>query len=597
MRLALARRLATPFIAAGAAMTLMLGGAGVAAAQETPLPPAWSGDKSADNLRWSLSLSAVNGNGVDRDQSGVNVVHPGDTVTYTAKIWKSSGIGRYITGIRQIQPAGFQYQSHTVSKQSTVTDEGAAGVKAVCAGGGCSSVPILGNKGYLDSVDFAVTYKIPTSQAFGDYNAGFEFDVYSFSTRQGANPAGAWVRVVDSKATTTTAVQAPPTAQTGTPVTLTANVGPATSVGTVQFKDGGTDIGAPATVSGGVATLSHTFATPGAHAITAAFTGGAGFHDSVSAATNVDVTAVTTTTLTAPATATVGQDVTFTAGVAPATATGQVQFKDGGTNLGAPVTVVNGQATLTRSFAEAGSHNVTANFVGTGGYTDSASAGSALTVTDADFGTTTTVLEPLTATTGTPVNLSATVLPIPGGGNVEFLVDGVSVGTAPVGTGDGVAILQHTFTSAGTPSVVAKFTGTTGFTASTSGAFDVTVKAPDTRQSSTTTLGVTGDAVVGKTMTFTASVAPAAATGTVQFKIGTELVGAPVAVVNGVATVTHTFDAVGTHGITAVYSGDNGHKESVSGPTVVNITAAGNPGTPGGSGSADFGSLSNIFGS
>ncbi|NKU86072.1 hypothetical protein GS884_00120 [Rhodococcus hoagii] len=53
-------------------------------------PPAWSGDKTADNLRWNLSLSAVNGAAVDRTQVGVNVVYPGDTVTYTAKIWKNS---------------------------------------------------------------------------------------------------------------------------------------------------------------------------------------------------------------------------------------------------------------------------------------------------------------------------------------------------------------------------------------------------------------------------------------------------------------------------------------------------------------------------
>ncbi|MFD4180929.1 Ig-like domain-containing protein [Rhodococcus sp. NPDC058514] len=595
MLLSLTRRLATPLVTAGAAMTLMLGGAGTAVAQPTPPPPAWSGDKTADNLRWNLSLSAVNGTAVDRAQAGVNVVHPGDTVTYTAKVWKNNGTDRLVTAMRQIQPDGFQYVSNTVSKQASVVDEGAAGVKATCSGGGCGSVFGFGS-GFKNDVTFAVTYKIPTTQAFGDYNAGFEFDVYSFSTGQGANPAGAWVRVVDPKVATNTTLQAPATAQTGQAVTLTANVGPANSAGTVQFKDGSTDIGAPAAVSGGVATLSHTFDTPGAHAITAAFTGGAGFHDSVSAAATVDVTAETTTTVNVPATATVGDDVTFTATVAPATATGRVQFKDGATDLGTPVDVVNGQAPLTRKFAEAGSHNVTANFVGTGGYGNSASAASPLAVTDADFGTTTTVLEPVTATTGTPVNLSATVMPIPSGGDVEFLVDGVPVGTAPVGTGDGVAILPHTFTAAGTASVVAKFIGVAGFTPSTSAGFDVTVKAPDTRVATTTTLGVTGAAAVGKTMTFTATVAPASATGTVQFKVGTEAVGAPVPVVNGVATLTHTFDAEGTHGITAVYSGDNGHKESVSGPTVVNIVAS-TPGTPGGSGSADLGSLSSLFGS
>ncbi|MFE3290744.1 hypothetical protein, partial [Rhodococcus sp. NPDC059234] len=69
------RRIATPFLAAGAAMALMLGGAGIAVADP---PPASSGDQSVDNLRWNLSLSGVNGAAVDSSQPGVNVVHPGD---------------------------------------------------------------------------------------------------------------------------------------------------------------------------------------------------------------------------------------------------------------------------------------------------------------------------------------------------------------------------------------------------------------------------------------------------------------------------------------------------------------------------------------
>ncbi|MFC9920383.1 Ig-like domain repeat protein, partial [Rhodococcus sp. NPDC127527] len=246
MLLSKTRRLATPLIAAGAAMTLMFGAAGIAAADDPP--PASSGDKSVDNLRWNLGLTAVNGTTVNPAQPGVNIVHPGDTVTYTAKIWKTSGIGRYMTAIRQIQPAGFEYVSNTISKQSNVTNEGAAGVKATCSGGGCSSVPLLGTKGYLDNVDFAVTYKVPTTQAVGDYNAGFVFDVYAFSTQSGANPAGAWVRVVAPDAATTTTLSVPPGAVTGTSVDLTANVGPANAVGSVQFKDGANNIGGPVTV-------------------------------------------------------------------------------------------------------------------------------------------------------------------------------------------------------------------------------------------------------------------------------------------------------------------------------------------------------------
>ena len=52
----------------------------------------------------------------------------------------------------------------------------------------------------------------------------------------------------------------------------------------------------------------------------------------------------------------------------------------------------------------------------------------------------------------------------------------------------------------------------------------------------------------------------------IQFKSGTTPIGAPVAVVNGVATLTHTFDDEGTFGLTANFVGDAGWKNSVSAP-------------------------------
>ncbi|MFC4603319.1 Ig-like domain-containing protein [Rhodococcus kronopolitis] len=389
-------------------------------------------------------------------------------------------------------------------------------------------------------------------------------------------------------------LQVPSTAKPGVPVDLTATVGPAGAVGKVQFKDGDANIGAPVDVAGGSATLAHTFDTVGARSISAVFTAGAGFTDSVSGAMAVDVSADTTTALQIQPTAVVGDNVDLVATVTPVGAAGQVQFKDGDANVGDPVDVVNGTATLTRKFDEAGNHTFTAVFAGAPGYHGSASAAAQLIVKDADWGTTTTVLEPVSATVGTPVNLSATVGPIPTGGDVTFRVDGVEVGTAPVGTGDGVAILPHTFTTAGTAKVVAEFAGTAGFTGSTSVAFDVTVKAPDTRPATTTALAVTGSSVVGQAMTFKATVAPTGANGTVQFKVGTTAIGTPVAVVDGVATATHIFETAGTYGVTADFVGGNEFKDSVSGPSVLNVTAAGNPG--GGTGSLGTGSLSSLFG-
>jgi hypothetical protein len=60
----------------------------------------------------------------------------------------------------------------------------------------------------------------------------------------------------------------------------------------------------------------------------------------------------------------VGQSVTFTATVTGATPTGTVQFRDGGVNLGAPVALVGGTATLSTSALAAATHSITAVYGG-----------------------------------------------------------------------------------------------------------------------------------------------------------------------------------------------------------------------------------------
>ena len=64
---------------------------------------------------------------------------------------------------------------------------------------------------------------------------------------------------------------------------------------------------------------------------------------------------------------------------------------------------------------------------------------------------------------------------------------------------------------------------------------------------STTTLKVPATAKSGTAVDLTATVAPVGATGTVQFKDGTDNIGNAVPVNNGTATLKHTFTADGAH--------------------------------------------------
>ncbi|ORL31374.1 hypothetical protein A6I91_17010 [Prescottella equi] len=565
-------------MALASAAALTLGMVGTAGADPTgPPPSATSGDQPADNLGWKTEVVSVNG-------VPGNVANPGDTVTYRSSIRENSqvalNLGRYITAIRHKAPAGFEYQSATTSLAGTITNEGANGVKAVCTGGGCSSVPVIGTKGFKiigsTVLNFDVTYKIPTNFAFGDYNSGFVFDVYSFGSQQGSNTSGAYVRVEAKRDNTTTTISAPPTTSKGSETTLTATVTPSNATGTVQFFEGSNPIGDPVTVVGGTASLAHVFDEMGTYSVSAKYTATGLFNGSESGTAQVEVGPVqTATTVTVPATAEAGATVPLQATVTPADAQGTVQFAINGTDVGSPVQVSGGTATLNHRFDDPGNFSVTANFVGGFGVAGSAATAQQIAVSYGDWQTTTVVVEPVTAEAGSPTNLMATVRPIPTGGTVTFSVDGTAVGTVDLGTADGVAALAHTFDTAGTYQVVADFAGTEGFSASTSAPFTATV-APTAPVLTAVNadLTVQGLSVVGQTVTLTVDVDPADAQGTVQFFKGTEAVGAPVAVVDGKASVTTTLDFEGTQLITAKFVAGEGFRDTVSNPVVLNVSAA-----------------------
>ncbi|MDR2281065.1 MAG: Ig-like domain-containing protein [Gordonia sp. (in: high G+C Gram-positive bacteria)] len=432
-----------------------------------------------------------------------------------------------------------------------------------------------------------------TSLSYGDKRSFLKGGVTAHYCVATGDGRGVFTTTTVAKNGTTVALDAPNEAGIGQEVTLTANVSPNSATGAVQFKDGDDDLGAPVAVNNGVATKDHTFTTRGNHDIKAVFVGSGTYADATSTVKTVSVKSATTTTLTAPTTARVGEDVEFVATVSPDEATGTIQFKEGATDLGAPMPVVNGKATITRKYDEAGSHTVKAVFNASGHFADSEADAKTVTVKDADFTTGAVVVDPMNAVTGESTALRATVRPIPDGGKVEFFVNGDSVGQADVGTADGVAVLSHTFTAAGTAEVTAKFLGHEGFAPSeVSAPRSVTVRNPDTRADTSTKLAVQGAPNVGKTVTFTATVTPGTAGGKVQFRAGTQEIGAPVDVVNGVATLTHAFNEEGTYAVTAEYLGDNNNRASESGPTIIKVTTASNPVDPGGNGS-----LSNIFGS
>ncbi|MDT9661923.1 Ig-like domain-containing protein [Rhodococcus qingshengii] len=397
------------------------------------------------------------------------------------------------------------------------------------------------------------------------------------SSGGGLNAGGqalATVNVVSQAATSTT-VTSGAAATVGQSTDLVAQVSPAPTGGTVQFKDGGTDIGAPVAVVNGVATLPHTFTAAGDHSITAVYDGVLEFLTSTSPARTVSVAAAdvqTTASLTVPSSAVEQTSVALTANISPAANGGTVQFKDGGIDIGGPIAVTGGAATLDHTFTTTGSHSITAVYSGTAGFGGSTAQAQTIEISSSALSTTTTLQVPATAVTGTAVDLTATVAPNNAVGAVQFKSNGTSIGS-PVAVASGVAALSHAFDAAGAQSVTADFTAGAGFVSSSASAQTVTVSDPAPVDVVTTTaLSVPATAVTGTAVDLTATVAPSNAVGSVQFKSNGAAIGSPVTVSAGVATLSHSFDAAGAQSVTADFTAGAGFVSSSASAQTVTVS-------------------------
>lgn len=181
-------------------------------------------------------------------------------------------------------------------------------------------------------------------------------------------------------------------------------------------------------------------------------------------------TATTTTLSSSATTVDTGQAFTLTATVAPAAATGTVEFFAGTTSLGT-ATVSGGTATLaTAALSTAGASSITAVYAGDSAYTGSTS--SAVSVTANPTPTTVTVTATSADSTALhPATLSAAVTPAGATGTVAFTgsVNGGAVqnlGSAPVSGGN--ASITISGLTQGAWTINAAFTGTGAYQPSAS---------------------------------------------------------------------------------------------------------------------------------
>ena len=163
---------------------------------------------------------------------------------------------------------------------------------------------------------------------------------------------------------------------------------------------------------------------------------------------------------------------------------------------------------------------------------------------------------PNNAMHGTPVILTASVLPSTATGDVIFLDGNNTLGTSHI-MSSGQAILTVSSLTGGTHSLTAIYSGDPNDAQSTSPTCSETIftAAGTVNLSSTTSPWVFGTSP----LIFTAAITPNTATGTVTFYNGATQLGSPVAISSGSAIYTSlsTDLAVGNNTISAVYSGDS----------------------------------------
>jgi hypothetical protein len=262
-----------------------------------------------------------------------------------------------------------------------------------------------------------------------------------------------------------------------------------------------------------------------------------------------------------------GQEVSFTASVAPLTPggrlpSGTVQFKIDGMNYGAPVTLVAGSAsTGSITTLGGGQHIITAVYSGDANFAPSTGT-LPHAVTRTGSTTALSLSSPLTVfgqvDTFTAIVSPATPgLPLPTGA-VQFQIDGVNFGAPVTLVGGRATIADSTTLSPGPHTITAIYAGDANFTGSSSSASQtVTQSGSSTTLSSTSPTSVFGQADI-----FTAVVSPVAPgagipTGTVQFQIDGVNFGTPVALQGGTAQSGSISTLTpGPHAINAIYSGD-----------------------------------------
>jgi hypothetical protein len=399
-----------------------------------------------------------------------------------------------------------------------------------------------------------------------------------------------------SAATTTTLTSNINPSPAGAPVVytvtvniVTANSGTGVINGTISIMQGVNTLGsgsinnATATGNSSTGTITLTNAPVGTDNLVAVYAGNGNYAGSTSAPLTETITLASThATIAASANPSyAGAAINLTSNVTSngGVPTGSVTFFDGTTNLGTANLNAQGTALLSvpAQFWTVGAHSLTAVY---NGDANDGTSTSSPAVENINIAPTSTVIKSSLNPAGLGANITFTATVTSQGGTptgvVQFFDGTTSLGSSAL-TSAGASTATATFaTSAltlGTHSITAVYAGDAFNATSTSTVFSETVNA--------TTDGVTltssaNPAIVGAALTLTAKVTGngSTPTGTVALLDGGTAIATQPVPANGIVAFTNPTLAIGSHLLTAAYSGDVNHTAATSSPLTQSILQA-----------------------
>ncbi len=386
--------------------------------------------------------------------------------------------------------------------------------------------------------------------------------------------------------------------------TVSSSNGPSPT-GSVQFLDGSGPsaivLGSVSLTSTGTASFSTATLTPGSHSVIAVYSGDTDNATSTSAPLTETVqqiaTVTTATTDTNPLNAKGTLHLTGSVVLAPGyTAdgplTGQVSFLDGATPLGTAAINAAGQATLAVSSLNVGLHPITATY--NGGTNYAASTSPAVNETVQQTPTRITLNSSATPSlAGKAITLQAAVTSttaVPSG-TVSFRDGSTSLGTATLDA-NGNASLTTASLSPGAHNLTAVYAGDVDFVSSTSAGLLQTVQLaqPVLTLGAPANLNSPVDAGTSVQLTANLTGPGTTPTGTLRLLDGSTVLATLTVSSSSVYTLPTGNLTLGTHTLTASYSGDADNAAAVSStvtivvqqaPTLTTLTSSANPLTQG----------------